>query len=112
MATASTRAVGSHAAQWGGRVKISEPLLNVVNENKAKVLSVLKRNHRLGPTGALTGSAREGKGSSPGAPNSPGANGAPPAERRNLSHLNQVRSWTVVFPPVTVVHPQGKRTVR
>jgi hypothetical protein len=70
-------------------VNPGEPLLNVVNENKPKVLSVPKRNRRLGP---------KGTGSSPGGPNSPGADGAPPAERRNLSHLNQVRSRNVLSP--------------
>ena len=30
-------------------VKITEPLINVVNENKPKVLRVPERNHRLGP---------------------------------------------------------------
>jgi len=70
-------------------VKTTESLINVVNENKPKVLRVPARNHRLGPTG---------KGSSIGVPNSPIADGAPPAKRRNLSHLNQVLSWNVVSP--------------
>ena len=68
VATASTEAVGSHATQWGGMVKISEPLINIVNESKPKVLRVPTRNHRLGP---------KGKGSRPGASNSPGADDAP-----------------------------------
>ena len=58
-------------------VKTSEPLLNVVNENKPKVLSVSKRNHRLGP---------KGKGSGIGAVESPIVDEASPVERRNLSH--------------------------
>jgi hypothetical protein len=70
-------------------VKTSEPLINVVTENKPKRLSVPARNHRLGP---------KGKGSGIGAPNSPIADGAPPAKRRNLTHLNQVLSGNVVSP--------------
>ena len=70
-------------------VKTSEPLINVVNENKPKVLRVPERNPRLGP---------QGKGSSIGVPNSPIADGAPPAKRRNLTHLNQVQSWNVLSP--------------
>ena len=70
-------------------VKTSEPLLNVVNENKPKVLRVPKRNHRLGP---------KGKGTGIGAPNSPIADGEPSAERRNLTHLNQVLSRNVLSP--------------
>ena len=70
-------------------VKASEPLINVVNENKPKVLRVPARNHRLGP---------KGKGSGIGVPNSPIADGVPPAKRRNLTHLNQVLSGNVVSP--------------
>jgi hypothetical protein len=70
-------------------VKTSEPLINVVNENKPKVLRVPARNHRLGP---------KGKGSGIGVPNSPIADGAPPAKRRNLTHRNQVQSRNVVSP--------------
>ena len=70
-------------------VKTSEPLINVVNENKSKVLSVPERNHRLGP---------KGKGSGIGAPNSPIADDVPPAERRNLTHLNQVLPRNVLSP--------------
>jgi hypothetical protein len=68
-------------------VKTSEPLLNVVNENKPKVLKVSARDHRLGP---------KGKGSGIGASNSPIADAAPSAKRRNLTHLNQVLSGNVV----------------
>ena len=74
---------------WGGMVKTSEPLINVVNENKPKVLRVPARNHRLGP---------KGKGSGIGVPNSPIADRAPPAKRRNLTHSNQVLSENVVNP--------------
>jgi len=70
-------------------VNIREPLLNVVNENKPKVLRVPRRNHRLEP---------KGTGSGPDASNSSGADDAPSAERRNLTHLNQVLSWNVVSP--------------
>jgi hypothetical protein len=70
-------------------VKTTEPLINVVNENKPKVLTRPRRVHRLGP---------KGTGAGPGAPNSPGADGAPPAERRNLTHLTQVL-WRNVLSP-------------
>ena len=68
-------------------VNISEPLLNVVSLNKPKVLRVPRRNRRLGP---------KGKGSGIGALDSPTADGAPPAERRNLSHTGQVQSRNLV----------------
>jgi len=67
-------------------VNPGESPINVVTENKPKVLgcfgrsskqSSLARAHRLGP---------KGTGSGPGAPNSPVADGAPPAERRSLPH--------------------------
>jgi hypothetical protein len=48
-----------------------ELLINVVNRNKPKMLN------RLEP---------KGKGSGIGVPNSPIADGAPPAERQNLTH--------------------------
>ena len=70
-------------------VKTSEPLLNVVNENKPKVLKISARGRRLGP---------KGKGTGIGAPNSPIADGELPAERRNLTHLNQVLSRNVLSP--------------
>ncbi len=70
-------------------VKITEPLINVVNENKPKVLRVPARNRRLGP---------KGKGSSIGVPNSPIADEALPAKRRNLTHLTQVPTRNVVSP--------------
>jgi len=73
----------------GGKVNKREPLLNVVTENKPKVLRVPARNYRLGP---------KGKGSGIGVPNSPIADGAPSAKRRNLTHLNQVQSRNVVSP--------------
>ena len=64
-------------------VNICEPLINVVNENKPKVLDCswavepLNKVHRLGP---------KGKGSSMSAPNSLIADVVPPAERRDLTH--------------------------
>jgi hypothetical protein len=58
-------------------VNICEPLINVVTENKPKVLTSPGRADRLGP---------KGKGSGIDAPNSPIADGGPPAERRNLTH--------------------------
>jgi len=54
-----------------------EPLINVVTENKPKVLISLR---------GLTGFGPKGKGSGIGAFNSPIAEGAPPAERQNLTH--------------------------
>jgi len=70
-------------------VNICEPLLNVVTLNKPKVLRVPKRNHRLGP---------KGEGPGIGACNSPIVDEASPAERRSLTHSNQVLSWNVVSP--------------
>ena len=70
-------------------VNISKPLINVVNLNKPKVLTVSARNHRLGP---------KGEGSGIGALQSPIVDAAPPAKRRNLTHLNQVLSRNVVSP--------------
>ena len=58
-------------------VNICEPLINVVTEDKPKVLTGPARANRLGP---------KGKGSGIGAPNSPIADGVPPAEKRNLTH--------------------------
>jgi hypothetical protein len=67
-------------------VNPGESLINVVMENKPKVLggfgqsskqSSPARARRLGP---------KGTGSGIGAPNSPIAGGAPPAEKRNLTH--------------------------
>jgi len=58
-------------------VNICEPPINVVDENKPKVLACPRRANRLGP---------KGEGSGIGAPNSPIADGAPPAERRDLTH--------------------------
>ena len=60
-----------------GMVNKCEPLINVVTENKPKVLTRPARANRLGP---------KGKGSGIGAPNSSIADGVPPAERRNLTH--------------------------
>jgi len=58
-------------------VNTCEPLINVVTENKPKVLTCPRRANRLGP---------KGKGSGMGAANSPIADAAPPAERRNLTY--------------------------
>ena len=66
-----------------------EPLINVVNLNKPKVLTVPTRSQRLGP---------KGEGSGIGALQSPIVDAAPPAKRRNLTHLNQVLSRNVVSP--------------
>jgi hypothetical protein len=66
---------------------ISELLVNVVRLNKPKVLRASTRGHRLGP---------KGKGPGMGAHQSPIVDEASPAERRSLTHLNQVLSWNVV----------------
>jgi hypothetical protein len=81
-------------------VKTSEPLINAVTSNKPKRLRVPKRKHRLGP---------KGERSSIGAVNSPIADDAPPAKRRNLSHLNQVFARNVVSQSVSLweSEPQG-----
>jgi len=76
-----------------------EPLLNVVDENKPKVLTIPGRANRLGP---------KGKGSGMGACNSPIADGEPPAERRNLSHA--VGTCAERGKPVGL--PLGKRAAR
>jgi hypothetical protein len=58
-------------------VNTREPLRNVVNGNKPKVLTSRKRANRLGPKGKWPGV----RGSS-----SLTADDAPPANRRNLTH--------------------------
>ena len=58
-------------------VNPGELLINVVMENKRKVLKCPARADTLGP---------KGKGSGIGAPNSPIADDAPPAERQDLTH--------------------------
>ena len=90
-------------------VSICESLINVVTEDKPKVLgcsgiagqSNPARVHRLGP---------KGKGSGIGAPNSPIADGAPPAERRSLTHAGTCteRGKPVGLPPSR----EGKLTAR
>jgi hypothetical protein len=66
-----------------GMVNICEPPINVVIEDKPKVLDGLQRQsnptrvHRLGP---------KGKGAGIGAVRSPIADVEPPAERRYLTH--------------------------
>jgi hypothetical protein len=70
-------------------VNTHEPLINVVTCDKPKVLTSPARTDRLGP---------KGKGSGIGAPNSPNADGAPPAERRNLTHAVVVLARNVVSP--------------
>ena len=70
-------------------VNISKPLINVVNLNKPKVLTVSARNHRLGPKGEGTGI---------GTLQSPIVDAAPPAKRRNLTPSKQVLTRNVVSP--------------
>jgi hypothetical protein len=85
---------------------ICEPLINVVMENKPKVLgcpqrqSNLTRVHRLGP---------KGKGSGMSAPNSPIADVEPPAKRWSLTHAVWVLARNVVSPQVSLVlGPEGQ----
>lgn len=79
---------------------ICEPLINVVIENKPKVLGCLQRQsnpervHRLGP---------KGKGAGIGAPNSPIADIELPAERRSLTHAIRVLARNVASPQVSLV---------
>ena len=85
-------------------VNICEPLINVVMENKRKVLRHPGRVETLGP---------KGKGSGMGAPNSPIADVAPPAERRNLTYAGTCteRGKPVGLPMVTAIResePQGE----
>ncbi len=74
-------------------VNICEPLINVVTENKSKVLGCswavepLIRVHKLGP---------KGKGSSIGAPNSPIADGAPPGGEAEPNPRSVVLARNVV----------------
>ena len=68
-------------------VNICEPLINVVIEDKPKVLKSPRRADRLGP---------KGEGSRMGAPNSPIADGEPPAKRRDLTHADKVLVRNVV----------------
>jgi hypothetical protein len=81
-------------------VKITEPLINVVTINKPKRLSSLERDHRLEP---------KGKGSGLGVYSSPSTDVASPANRRNLTHLNQVLARNVVSRSVSLweSEPQG-----
>jgi hypothetical protein len=85
---------------------ICEPLINVVIENKPKVLGCPQRQsdpervHRLGP---------KGKRSSIGAPNSPIADVELPAERRSLTHATRVLARNVLSPQVSLVlGPEGQ----
>jgi hypothetical protein len=91
-------------------VNVCEPLINVVMENKPKVLGCLEQPnplagiHRLGP---------KGKGPGMGAPNSPTADVALPAERRNLTCAGTCteRGKPIDLPVVTATResePQGE----
>jgi hypothetical protein len=84
---------GSRELGWRGMVNESEPLINVVNEDKRKRL--------------IETLAPKGKGSGISVPNSPIADGAPPAERRDLTHAG-----TCTERGKPVVLPLGKRTAR
>ena len=74
-------------------VNIGEPLLNVVTLNKPKVLRVSTRGQRLGPKGKEPGI---------GGCKSPIVDEALSAERRNLTHQNQVLSRNVVSPSASL----------
>jgi hypothetical protein len=85
---------------------ICELLVNVVKENKPKVLDCLQRQsnptkvHRLGP---------KGKGSGIGARNSPIADVELPAKRQSLTHAIRVLARNVVSPQVSLVlGPEGQ----
>jgi hypothetical protein len=85
---------------------IYEPLINVVNRDKPKVLGCLQRQsnpervHRLEP---------KGKGSGIGAPNSPITDVELPAKRRSLTHAIRVLARNVVSPQVSLVlGPEGQ----
>ena len=87
-------------------VNICEPPINVVIEDKPKVLDGLQRQsnptrvHRLGP---------KGKGSGMSAPNSPIADVEPPAKRRSLTHAVWVLARNVVSPQVSLdLGPEGQ----
>jgi hypothetical protein len=80
-------------------VNESEPLINVVSEDKRKrLIGFHKKLKRLD---------QKGKGAGIGAPNSPIADGAPSAERRDLTHAG---TCTERGKPVAL--PLGKRAVR
>jgi len=80
-------------------VNIREPPINVVTEDKPKVLKSLRRADRLGPKGKALGPSAQGRrGSGMGAPNSPIADGEPPAKRRDLTHADRVLVRNVVSP--------------
>jgi len=70
-------------------VNTCEPLINVVTEDKPKVLTSPRRAETLGP---------KGEGSGMGAHNSPIVDGEPPAKRRDLSHAERVLARNVVSP--------------
>jgi hypothetical protein len=76
---------------------IREPLINVVNGDKPKVLGCFETRNSRAPQG-LTGLGQKGKGSGIGVPNSPIADGIPPAERRSLTHAVKVLARNVVSP--------------
>ena len=84
-------------------VKISERLINVVNTDKLKRLRVSTETNGLG---------QNGEGSGLGAAISPSVDDAPPANRQNLPHLNQVRARNVVSRSVShwESEPQGTPT--
>lgn len=85
---------------------ICELLINVVMENKPKVLGCPQRQpnpervHRLGP---------KGKGSGIGAANSPITDVEPPAKRQSLTHAIRVLARNVASPQVSLVlGPEGQ----
>lgn len=71
---------------WRGMVNPGESPINLVTENKPKVLGGFGRSSKQSSPARARRLGPKGKGSGTGAPNSPVADGAPPAERRNLTH--------------------------
>ena len=73
---------------YNGMVNICESLINVVSRNKPKMLNSPRRADRLEPKGKWSGT---------GVIASPVADVAPPAERRDLTHI-EVLARNVVSP--------------
>ena len=78
-----------------GMANRCDPLINVVTENKRKVLGCFDVRNSKSPARANT-LGPKGKGSGMSAPNSLIADGVPPAERRGLTHAVRVLARNVV----------------
>ena len=78
-------------------VNTCELLINVVNEDKPKMLKSPRRADRLGPKGKALGPSAPGRrGSGMGVHNSPIADGELPAKRQDLTHADRVLVRNVV----------------